>query len=94
MEGRHQPLRGWTTPLLIERQVKCVEGLCCHRGSCWGGSSGLEICLSGKKMVQWLRICLPMQVTQVRSLVGRIPHAGAGVGGQLSPLTTITEPVL
>ena len=41
-------------------------------------------------VVQWLRICLPMQGTQVRALVRKIPHAAE----QLSPCTTTTEPVL
>ena len=27
------------------------------------------------QVMQWVRICLPMQGTQVRSLVGKIPHA-------------------
>ena len=41
-------------------------------------------------MVQWLRICLPMQGTQVQSLVGKISHAL----GQLSLCATTTEPIL
>ena len=32
-------------------------------------------------VVQWLRICLQMQGTQIQPLVRRIPHAGEG-GGQ------------
>ena len=36
---------------------------------------------------QWLRICLPMQGTQVQSLVQEAPHAV----GQLSPCSTATE---
>ena len=31
-------------------------------------------------MVQWLRIHLPMQGTQIQPLVRRIPHAGEGGG--------------
>ena len=38
-------------------------------------------------MVQWLRICLPMQGTHVRSLSGKILHALE----QLSPGATNTE---
>ena len=41
-------------------------------------------------MVQWLRICLPMQGTQVQSLIEKIPHAA----DQLSPRDTTVEPVL
>ena len=37
-------------------------------------------------VAQWLRICLPMQGTGVRS--GKIPHAAE----QLSPCATTTEP--
>ena len=40
MEGRHQPLCGWTTPPLAEHQARCVYRLCCPRGSRWGGPSG------------------------------------------------------
>ena len=39
-------------------------------------------------MVEWAGIHLPMQGTQVRSMVQRIPRAV----GQLSPCTTTTEP--
>ena len=39
-------------------------------------------------VVQWLRIHLPMQGTQVRS--GKIPHAAE----QLSPCATTTEAAL
>ena len=38
-------------------------------------------------VAQWLRICLPMQETWVRSLVWKTPH----VAEQLSPCTTTTE---
>ena len=41
-------------------------------------------------VAQWLRICLPMQGTQVRSWSGKIPHAM----DQLSPCATTTEPAL
>ena len=41
-------------------------------------------------MVQWLRICLPMQGTQVQSLVQEAPHAM----GQLSPHSTAAAPKL
>ena len=40
-------------------------------------------------VVQWSRICLPMQGTWVQSLAQKIPHAM----GQLSPCATTTEPV-
>ena len=42
-------------------------------------------------MVQWLRVCLPMQQTQDRSLAGelRFPHSV----GQQSLFTTTIEPV-
>ena len=39
-------------------------------------------------VVQWLRICLPVQGTQVQSLVQEAPHAV----GQLSPHSTAAEP--
>ena len=38
-------------------------------------------------VVQWLRICLPIQGTQVQSLVGEDPHATE----QLSPRAATTE---
>ena len=38
-------------------------------------------------VVQWLRICLPMQGTLVRALVWEDPHAAE----QLSPCATTTE---
>ena len=41
-------------------------------------------------VVQWWRICLPMQGTWVWSWSGKIPHAMR----QWNQLTTITEPVL
>ena len=41
-------------------------------------------------VAQWLRIRLPMQRTQVRSLVQKIPHAME----QLSPCATTTKPAL
>ena len=41
-------------------------------------------------VAQWLRIRLPMQGTQVRALVQKIPHAAE----QLSPCATTTEPAL
>ena len=41
-------------------------------------------------MVQWLRICLPRQETQVPSLNWKISHAA----GQLRPRATTIEPVL
>ena len=31
-------------------------------------------------VAQWLRICLPMQGTRVRALVGKIPHAAEQLG--------------
>ena len=41
-------------------------------------------------MVQWLRICLPMQGTRVQSLVQEDPiHATE----ELNPCATTTEPV-
>ena len=40
-------------------------------------------------VARWIRIHLPMQKTQVPSLVWRIPHAV----GQLSPCATTTGPV-
>ena len=39
-------------------------------------------------VAQWLRICLPMQGTQVRALVWEDPHAPE----QLGPWATTTEP--
>ena len=39
-------------------------------------------------VVQWLRICLPMQGTRVRALVWEIPHAAE----QLGPCVTTAEP--
>ena len=41
-------------------------------------------------VAQWLRTRLQMQGTQVRALVGKIPHAAE----QLSLCATTTEPVL
>ena len=41
-------------------------------------------------VIQWLRICLPAQGTQVQSLVWETPHAA----GQLGLCATITDPVL
>ena len=41
-------------------------------------------------VAQWMRICLAVQKTRVRSLVWKIPHAME----QLSSCTTNTEPVL
>ena len=41
-------------------------------------------------VVQWLRICLPMQGTQVQSLIQKIPHAA----DQRSPRATTIEPEL
>ena len=42
-------------------------------------------------MIQWLRICLPTQGTQVRFLVRELSISHAV--GQLSPRAAITEPV-
>ena len=39
-------------------------------------------------MAQWLRICLPMQGTQVRALVWEDPTCRGAAG----PVSTITEP--
>ena len=41
-------------------------------------------------VVQWLRICLPMQGTRVRALVWEDPTAAE----QLSPCAATTEPAL
>ena len=41
-------------------------------------------------MVQWIRICLPIQGTLARYLVQKILHAE----GQLSLCATTTEPML
>ena len=41
-------------------------------------------------MAWWVRIHLPMQQTQVRSLV----QEGSRAAGQVSPCAAITEPVL
>ena len=41
-------------------------------------------------VVQWLRILLPMQGTQVQAWSGKISHAAE----QLSPCATTTEPAL
>ena len=41
-------------------------------------------------VVQWLRICLPMQGTWVKPWSGKIPHAA----DQLSPCATTTETAL
>ena len=40
-------------------------------------------------VVQWLRVCLPVQGTQVQSFLQEDPHAA----GQQRPRTTTTEPV-
>ena len=40
-------------------------------------------------VVQWLRICLPMQGHGFDPWAGKIPHAAE----QLNPCTTTTEPV-
>ena len=41
-------------------------------------------------VVQWLRVCLPMQGTRFKPWSGKIPHAAE----QLKPCATTTEPVL
>ena len=60
----------------------------------WAPSSLSPRTALGTSLVaQWLRICLPLQGTQVRALVPwcrKIPHAAE----QLSPCATTTEPAL
>ena len=47
-------------------------------------------CDRASLVVQWLRICLPMQGTRVQALVREDPTCTE----QLSPCATTTEPVL
>ena len=49
-------------------------------------------CTGISLVVQWLRICFPMQRTQVQSLV--CEHASGHATGQLSLCNTTKEPVL
>ena len=51
---------------------------------------GQEIDSRASFLVQWLRICLPMQGHQFNPWSGKIPHAT----GQLSSCPTTTEPAL
>ena len=57
--------------------------------------AGKKLAMGGSKkkyraslVVQWLRICLPMQGTRFKPWSGKIPHAVE----QLGPWATITEP--
>ena len=52
----------------------------------------LRLIVRTSLVVQWLRICLPMQGTQVQSLVRE--HASGHATGQLSLCNTTKEPVL
>ena len=51
----------------------------------------LKLCLRTSLVVQWLRICLPMQGTQVRALVQKDPTCR---GATKLPCATTTEPAL
>ena len=52
-------------------------------GSCFSYSSfhsAKEKEARASLVAQWLRICLPVQGTRVRALVGKIPHAAEQLG--------------